>query len=69
MPVLGSTSEAYAGTRGKTGTAEYGTATPPATHAWFTGYYRDLAFCVYVKDGVSGGRVAAPVAARFLKAI
>lgn len=57
------------GTAGKTGTAQYGTATPLATHAWFTGYRGGLAFCVYVKDGVSGGRVAAPLAARFLRAV
>jgi cell division protein FtsI/penicillin-binding protein 2 len=58
-----------AGTAGKTGTAQYGTATPLATHAWFTGYRADLAFCIYVKDGASGGSVAAPLAARFLKAL
>lgn len=57
-----------AGTFGKTGTAQYGTATPLPTHAWFTGWRGDLAFCVYVKDGASGGSVAAPVAARFLRA-
>lgn len=53
---------------GKTGTAEYGTDTPPRTHAWFIGYQGDLAFAVLVaetEDG-SGGAVAAPVAAEFL---
>jgi cell division protein FtsI/penicillin-binding protein 2 len=55
-----------AGTHGKTGTAQYGTGVPLPNHAWFTGYRGGLAFCVYVKDGVSGGRTAAPVAARFL---
>ncbi len=58
-----------AGTRGKTGTAQYGTGTPLPQHAWFTGYRGGLAFCVYVKDGVSGGRTAAPVAARFLRMV
>ncbi len=53
------------GTAGKTGTAQYGDGT--RTHAWFTGYRGDLAFCVYVKDGDSGGSVAAPLAARFLR--
>ncbi|MGZ6827524.1 MAG: penicillin-binding transpeptidase domain-containing protein, partial [Mycobacteriales bacterium] len=56
------------GTFGKTGTAQYGSATPLPTHAWFTGWRGGLAFCVYVKDGASGGSVAAPVAARFLRA-
>ncbi len=57
------------GTAGKTGTAQYGTTLPLKTHAWFTGFAGGLAFCVYVKDGASGGRVAAPVAAAFLKAV
>ncbi len=57
------------GTAGKTGTAQYGTAEPLPTHAWFTGYQGDLAFCVYVQDGASGGRVAAPLAARFLRGL
>lgn len=57
------------GTHGKTGTAQYGTTPPLPSHAWFTGYRGELAFCVYVKDGVSGGRTAAPVAARFLRLV
>jgi cell division protein FtsI/penicillin-binding protein 2 len=57
------------GTYGKTGTAEYGSGSPLPTHAWFTGYSGSLAFCVYVKDGSSGGTVAAPLAARFLRAL
>jgi hypothetical protein len=52
----------------KTGTAEYGTSTPPATHAWMIGYRGHLAFAVYVETGVSGGRTAGPVAAAFLRA-
>lgn len=53
---------------GKTGSAEYGTETPPRTHAWFIGYQGGLAFAVLVAetDGGSGGRLAAPVAADFL---
>ena len=58
-----------AGTAGKTGTAQYGTGAPLPTHAWFTGYRDGLAFCVYLKDGASGGSAAAPVAARFLRAL
>lgn len=54
---------------GKTGTAEFGTANPPLTHAWFTGYQGDLAFAVVVEGGGFGGKVAAPVAAKFLTAL
>lgn len=54
---------------GKTGTAEYGTANPPLTHAWFVGFRGRLAFAVFVETGASGGTVAAPVAARFLAAV
>jgi cell division protein FtsI/penicillin-binding protein 2 len=49
---------------GKTGTAEHGTAT--TTHAWFIGYSGNTAFAVIVEDGGVGGRVAAPIAARFV---
>jgi hypothetical protein len=52
------------GTHGKTGTAEYGSA--GHTHAWFIGYRGDLAFAVFVEHGGEGGRVAAPLATRFL---
>ncbi|MGI8756365.1 MAG: penicillin-binding transpeptidase domain-containing protein [Acidimicrobiales bacterium] len=51
---------------GKTGTAEFGTASPPQTHAWFTGFQGDVAFAVLVEDGGVGGAVAAPLAADFL---
>jgi cell division protein FtsI/penicillin-binding protein 2 len=59
------------GTRvsGKTGTAEFGTASPPMTHAWFIGYSGDLAFSVVVEGGGVGGRVAAPIAAKFFTAL
>jgi hypothetical protein len=53
----------------KTGTAEYGTATPPATHAWMIGFRGALAFAVYVETGVSGGTTAGPIAARFLRTV
>jgi cell division protein FtsI/penicillin-binding protein 2 len=55
----------------KTGTAEYGTAVPPRTHAWFVGWQGNTAFAVLVaetKDGF-GGSVAAPIAARFLRSL
>ena len=57
-----------AGTAGKTGTAEFGGGSPLPTHAWFIGFRGDLAFAVVVEDGGVGGRVAAPLAARFLRA-
>jgi len=54
---------------GKTGTAEFGNANPPKTHAWFIGFRGDLAFAIIVEDGGVGGRVAAPLAAGFLRAL
>jgi len=54
---------------GKTGTAEFGPGNPPATHAWFIGFRGDLAFAVLVEGGGVGGRVAAPLAARFLAGV
>ncbi len=53
---------------GKTGTAEIGGPEPDRTHAWFIGYRGNLAFSVLVEGGGVGGRVAAPLAARFLTA-
>jgi len=54
---------------GKTGTAEIGGPDPDRTHAWFIGYRGPtLAFAVLVEGGGVGGRVAAPLAARFLTA-
>ncbi|SFN19233.1 Cell division protein FtsI/penicillin-binding protein 2 [Actinomadura madurae] len=49
---------------GKTGTAEFG----GGSHAWFIGYRANVAFAVFVSAGGSGPKVAAPLAARFLKA-
>jgi cell division protein FtsI/penicillin-binding protein 2 len=57
------------GTFGKTGTAEFGTAKPLQTHAWFIGYRGDLAFAVLVVGGGIGGAVAAPLATKFLDAV
>jgi cell division protein FtsI/penicillin-binding protein 2 len=51
---------------GKTGTAEIGGADPNQTHAWFVGFRGTLAFAVLVEKGGVGGRVAAPIAAKFL---
>jgi cell division protein FtsI/penicillin-binding protein 2 len=54
---------------GKTGTAEFGNANPPTTHAWFIGYRGDVAFAVLVEGGGVGGQVAAPLAAKFLSGL
>ncbi|HWT93193.1 MAG TPA: penicillin-binding transpeptidase domain-containing protein, partial [Solirubrobacteraceae bacterium] len=55
--------------RGKSGTAEYGGGDPPPTHAWFVAYRGDVAIAVLVEGGQSGGRVAAPIAAKFFTAL
>lgn len=72
--VTSGTGSALAGVAGgpvhaKTGTAEFGTADPPESHAWITGYQGDVAFAVVVEGGGGGGAVAGPVAARFLSAL
>jgi cell division protein FtsI/penicillin-binding protein 2 len=54
---------------GKSGTAEFGNKNPPETHAWFIAYRDDVALAVLVEGGSAGGRVAAPIAARFLGAL
>ncbi|WP_237108368.1 penicillin-binding transpeptidase domain-containing protein [Nonomuraea sp. MG754425] len=58
-----------AGTAGKTGTAEYGSGAEPPAHSWFIGYQGDVAFSVVVEGGGAGSAVAAPIAARFLRAL
>jgi cell division protein FtsI/penicillin-binding protein 2 len=54
---------------GKSGTAEFGTENPPETHAWFIAFRGDVAIAVLVEGGEAGGRVAAPIAARFFTAL
>jgi cell division protein FtsI/penicillin-binding protein 2 len=51
---------------GKTGTAEYGTATPPRSHSWFVGVQGDVAFAVFVYDGATTGVKAVSIADTFL---
>jgi cell division protein FtsI/penicillin-binding protein 2 len=51
--------------RGKSGTAEFGNRNPPETHAWFIAFRDDVALAVLVEGGEAGGRVAAPIAAKF----
>ncbi len=58
---------------GKTGTAEFGTNTPPDSHGWFVGYRLDgaggpIAFAVLVEAGQSSGAAVA-VADAFLGAL
>jgi cell division protein FtsI/penicillin-binding protein 2 len=58
---------------GKTGTAEYGTNTPPDAHGWFMGYQLggpqgDVAFAVLVEGGQSSS-VAVAVTDAFLGAL
>ena len=55
-------------TAAKTGTAEYGTATPPLTHAWMVAGRGDLAVAVYVEKGDSGSKTAGPLLKQFLEA-
>jgi cell division protein FtsI/penicillin-binding protein 2 len=53
----------------KTGTAEYGTGSPPRTHAWMIGFRGDLAVAVMVADGESGSKTAGPILEAFLRAV
>jgi len=58
---------------GKTGTAEFGSNTPPDSHGWFMGYQLggpqgDIAFCVLVEAGQSS-KLAVDVADVFLGAL
>jgi cell division protein FtsI/penicillin-binding protein 2 len=52
----------------KTGTAEFGDADPPKTHAWMIASQGDLAVAVFVDVGESGSRTAGPVLEQFLRA-
>ncbi len=55
-------------TAAKTGTAEYGTANPPLTHAWMVAVRGDLAVAAYVENGASGSKTAGPLLKSFLEA-
>jgi cell division protein FtsI/penicillin-binding protein 2 len=46
---------------GKTGTAEFGTANPPESHAWFAGTRGDLAFSVFVYGGGNSSSGSVPI--------
>ncbi len=51
----------------KTGTAEFGTASPPQTHAWMIAAQGDLAVAVFVAEGESGSQTAGPILEEFLR--
>ncbi|MDN5790102.1 MAG: penicillin-binding protein, partial [Micrococcales bacterium] len=55
-------------TYAKTGTAEFGTADPPQTHAWMVAGRGDIAIAAYNELGPSGTTHAAPFIISFLKA-
>ncbi|HEV2886721.1 MAG TPA: hypothetical protein VGX49_07420, partial [Jatrophihabitans sp.] len=51
--------------RGKTGTAEFGTDTPPKSHSWFAGVRGDLAIAVFLYGGENSSTGAVPLARQF----
>jgi cell division protein FtsI/penicillin-binding protein 2 len=57
------------GVEGKTGTAEYGTDTPPRSHSWFAGVRGDYAFAVFVYGGDTAKVDAVPIARTLLRAL
>ncbi len=65
----GKSAASVPGLAGKTGTAEFGRGTPLPTHAWFIGFRERVAFAVLVESGGTGGKIAAPIAARFAAAL
>ena len=52
----------------KTGTAEFGTTPPLATHAWMIASQGDLAVAAFVDVGESGSHTAGPILEQFLRA-
>jgi cell division protein FtsI/penicillin-binding protein 2 len=56
-----------AGTYAKTGTAQYGSASPLKTDAWLMGFKGSVAFaCLVVNSNGNGGPTCGPIVARFL---
>ncbi len=51
----------------KSGTAQFGTADPPDTHAWMIAAQGDLAVAVLVAEGDSGSATAGPLLEEFLR--
>jgi cell division protein FtsI/penicillin-binding protein 2 len=58
-----------AAVHGKTGTAEYVTGDPSKTHAWFIGWMGDIAFAVFVEQGVRPAESALPITEAFLRSL
>lgn len=50
----------------KTGTAEFGSETPPRTHAWVVALQGDLAVAVFVAEGELGSTSGGPLMQAFL---
>ncbi len=50
----------------KTGTAEFGSETPPRTHAWVVAIQGDLAVAVFVEEGELGSTSGGPLMQAFL---
>lgn len=55
--------------RGKTGTAEFGTDTPPKSHSWFAGVRGDLAIAVFIYGGEDSSTGAVPLARQFFSTV
>lgn len=51
----------------KTGTAEYGQTGATRAHVWMIAFRGDLAVAVFVQDGESGAKTAAPLVRAFLE--
>ncbi|WP_294566614.1 penicillin-binding transpeptidase domain-containing protein [uncultured Arthrobacter sp.] len=51
----------------KTGTAEFGSETPPRTHAWIVALQGDLAVAVFVEEGELGSTSGGPLMEAFLR--
>ncbi|MEC5198776.1 cell division protein FtsI/penicillin-binding protein 2 [Arthrobacter sp. PL16] len=53
----------------KTGTAEFGSETPPRTHAWVVALQGDLAVAVFVEEGELGSTSGGPLMQAFLTGV
>jgi cell division protein FtsI/penicillin-binding protein 2 len=53
----------------KTGTAEFGSGSPPPTHGWMVGYRGDLAFAAIVETADSGNGSAGPIVHDLLSSV
>jgi cell division protein FtsI/penicillin-binding protein 2 len=53
----------------KTGTAEFDSNNPDATHAWTVGWQGDIAFAVFVEKGGTSTATAVPIVEKFLRGL